>query len=87
MIKPINTKILIEPDKEETQTESGILLADTVEKSKPMTGKVLSVGEDVQDIRKGDHIIFRIYAPDEVEENGKTYLILDIDDAIAIYEN
>lgn len=79
-IQPLSTKILILPTLQESKTKSGILVPDTVDKEKPITGIVEATGIDVVSVKKGDRILFRKYAPDEYEG----YLICDESDILSI---
>ena len=75
-------------------TKSGIVLPDTAEKEKPIKGKVVSVGPGKFDedgekripmsVKVGDIVLFKKYGPDEIEIDGKKYLVGDEDDILAI---
>lgn len=76
-------------------TKSGIVLPDTAEKEKPIKGRVLSVGPgkvNEQGVRTplsvkvGDTVLFKKYGPDEIEIDGKKYLVGDEEDILAIIE-
>ena len=94
-IKPLSNHVFIEPLKEEKQTKSGIVLPETMEKEKPMLGKVLAVGQGKRDdkgdlvpmsVKVGDKVLFKKYGPDEIEVDGKKYLVGSEDDILAIIE-
>ncbi len=93
--KPLSNHLFIEPIEEETMTKSGILLPDTAEKEKPVRGKVIAVGSGKlnekgelmpMSVKVGDTVLFKKYGPDEVELDGKKYLVGDEDDILAILE-
>lgn len=93
--KPLSNHLFIEPQEEETKTKSGIVLPDTAEKEKPVQGTVIAVGpgkmnekgERVEmSVKVGDKVLFKKYGPDEVEFDGKKYLVGDEDDILAILE-
>ncbi len=76
-------------------TKSGIVIPDTADKEKPMMGTIVAVGpgkwnekgERVQmSVKVGDKVLFKKYGPDEVEVEGKKYLVGDEDDILAIIE-
>lgn len=76
-------------------TKGGIVIPDTAEKEKPIKGKVLSIGpgklnekgERMQmSVKVGDTVLFKKYGPDEIEIDGKKYLVGDEDDILAIIE-
>ena len=92
-IKPLSNHIFLEPIGEEKTTKSGIFIPDTAEKEKPIKGKVLSVGPGKfndkgermpMSVKAGDTVLFKKYGPDEVEIEGKKYLVGDEDDILAI---
>ena len=51
MIKPLKDYVVLLPEKEETKTESGIILT-TDEKDKQSLGIVNNVGPEVKDLKK-----------------------------------
>jgi chaperonin GroES len=93
--KPLSSHVFIEPVEEDKMTKSGIVLPDTAEKEKPIKGKVLSVGPGKvnekgeripMSVKVGDTVLFKKYGPDEIEIDGKKYLVGDEDDILAIIE-
>lgn len=93
--KPLSNHVFIEPLKEEKATKSGIVLPETAEKEKPMVGKVLAVGPGKANekgevvpmsVKVGDKVLFKKYGPDEIEMDGKKYLVGSEDDILAIIE-
>ena len=94
-IKPLSDHVFIEPVDDETKTESGIVIPDTADKEKPMMGKVVAVGEGRRDedgklipmsVKIGDIVLFKKYGPDEIEVDGKKYLVGEETDILAIIE-
>ncbi|OGY58729.1 MAG: co-chaperone GroES [Candidatus Colwellbacteria bacterium RIFCSPHIGHO2_02_FULL_45_17] len=94
-IKPLSDHVFIEPVDDETKTESGIVIPDTADKEKPMKGKVVAVGEGRRDedgklipmsVKIGDIVLFKKYGPDEIEVDGKKYLVGEETDILAIIE-
>ena len=92
-LKPLTNHLILEPQAEEKVTKSGIVLPDTAEKERPIQGRVVAVGEGKKkedgtlipmNIKVGDLVIFKKYGPDEVEIEGKKYLVADEDDILAI---
>ncbi len=93
--KPLSNHLFIEPLEEEKVTKSGIVLPDSAEREKPMQGKIIAVGpgklnekgERVpMSVKVGDTVLFKKYGPDEVELEGKKYLVGDEEDILAIIE-
>jgi chaperonin GroES len=92
--KPLSNHVFLEALEEEKVTKGGIVLPETSEKEKPIKGKVLAVGpgkmkEDGSGaqpmaVKIGDVVLFKKYGPDEIEIEGKKYLVGDEDDILAI---
>ena len=77
---------MIKQVEQEEVTKSGIVLPGTASKEKPITGEVLAVGKDVEDVKAGDKVIFEKYTGTEVKDGDDSFLILDIDNVLAITE-
>ncbi len=91
--KPLSNHLFLEPLEEEKTTKSGIVLPDTAEKERPIRGKVLAIGpgklndkgeRTPMSVKVGDVVLFKKYGPDEVEVEGKKYLVGDEDDVLAV---
>jgi len=94
-LQPLNDHIFLEPLEEEKTTKSGIVLPDTAEKEKPIKGRVVAVGPGKLDekgkrvpmsVKVGDKVLFKKYGPDELEVDGKKYLVGEEADILAIIE-
>jgi len=92
-IRPLGNRLFIEPSEEEKTTKSGIVIPDTAGREKPMQGRVVAVGPGKMDkngnrismsVSVGNIVLFKKYGPDEIEIDGKTYLVGDEDDILAI---
>lgn len=93
--KPLSNHVFLEPLEEEKTTKSGIVIPDTAEKEKPVKGKILAVGPGKTNdkgervpmsVKVGDTVLFKKYGPDEIEIDGKKYLVGDEEDILAILE-
>ena len=71
------------------------MLPDSAEKEKPIKGKILAVGPGKMSekgelkpmsVKIGDVVLFKKYGPDEIEIEGKKYLVGDEDDILAVVE-
>ena len=94
-IKPLSDHILIEPIKEEEETETGILLPQTAEQERPEQGKVIATGPGRRtgsgkviplEVKPGDKVLFTKYGPNEIKVENKNYLIAKQEDILAIIE-
>ena len=86
IIKPLGKRVLIKQVEQEEVTKSGIVLPGTASKEKPITGEVLAVGKDVEDVKAGDKVIFEKYTGTKVKDGDDSFLILDIENVLAITE-
>ncbi len=94
-IKPIADRIFLEAIEEDRITKSGIVLPDTAEKERPVRGRVVAVGLGKRNeygallplsVKVGDTVLFKKYGPDEIEFEGKKYLVVEESDILAILE-
>jgi chaperonin GroES len=93
-LKPLGSRVVIEPVEQEDVTAGGIVLPETA-KEKPQKGKILSVGPGDRDddgkyikmdVKPGDIILFAKYSGTEIKVDGKKLLILRESDLLAIVE-
>jgi chaperonin GroES len=88
-LKVIDERLLVEVEEsEEQKSPGGIYIPDTA-KEKPQRGTVVAVGtdEDLQKVIKvGDKVVFGKYTGDELEFDGKKYLVIQRSDILAIIE-
>ncbi|EKD47006.1 MAG: hypothetical protein ACD_66C00259G0002 [uncultured bacterium] len=94
-LRPVSDHIILKPMDKETVTASGIIIPDTVEKEKPEQAEVLAVGpgkmlengqRQIMEVQVGQKVMFKKWAPDEVEIDKQKYLIIKSEDVIAIVE-
>jgi chaperonin GroES len=81
--QPLGNRTLVERLEEATTTASGIIIPDNA-KEKPSQGKVMAIGEDVEQIAVGDTVVFGKYSGNEITIDGTAYLIIDADDIYGI---
>ena len=93
MLKPIGDHIIVRALSKEEVTASGIILPDTVDKERPERGEVIAVGPGkvldngsraTMDVAVGDQVVFKKYAPDEIKVDKEEYLVIRMDDVIAV---
>lgn len=93
-IKPLSNHIFLEIIEEAKTTASGIVLPESAGE-KPMKGKIAFAGPGRKNdkgetitmaLKVGDTVLFKKYGPDEIEINGKKYLVGTEDDVLAIIE-
>ncbi|NPV41577.1 MAG: co-chaperone GroES [Anaerolineae bacterium] len=93
-LKPLGSRLVVEPIEQEDVTASGIVLPETA-KEKPQKGKVLSTGPGDRDeegkripmdVKAGDTVLFAKYSGTEIKMDQKKLLILKESDVLAIVE-
>lgn len=86
-MKPINDRVVVLPAPAEEVTAGGIIVPDTA-KEKPQRGKVISVGPgkdgNAMTVKKGDVVLYGKYSGQEINHEGKDYLIMREDDILVI---
>ena len=91
-LKPLGSRVVVEPLEQEEITPGGIVLPETA-KEKPQKGTVLSVGPGDRDengkrvpmdVTVGETVLFAKYGGTEIKIDGKKLLILRESDLLAI---
>ncbi len=95
-VKPLGDRIVVQRVEGEGVSSGGIVLPDS-SKNKPHRGKVLAVGpgklmkdgtrRELQ-VKKGDSVIFTVWAGEEYKEigSGKEILLMREEDVLAIVD-
>lgn len=91
--KPIGDRILIQADKAQEITPSGIHLTEKA-REKPYTGTVKKVGNGdlgglgmkEMTMKEGDRILYSRHAGTEITIEGVTYLIMRESEVLGIFE-
>lgn len=93
-LKPLGSRVVVEPLEQEDKTASGLFLPETA-KEKPQQGVVLSIGAGdrddngnriAMDVKVDDVVLFAKYGGTEIKIDGKKLLILRESDILAIVE-
>jgi len=98
-LRPVNDKIVVKPkDKaEETKTDSGIILPDTVEQGELGEGKVVAVGSGMYSttgtlipmaVKEGETVLYNSYsAKQEHKLEGETVIIMSQNEILSVVED
>ena len=87
MFKPLNNNIIIKKVSEETKRASGIILMSGAEdKERNDIGEVVALSESIDELIIGDKVIYSKYAGSTLKQDGEDYLIVNIDDILAVKE-
>jgi chaperonin GroES len=95
MLKPTGDYLILKPLDKESVTASGIIIPETADKERPERGEIIAIGPGkllengtrrMIDLKVGQQVVFKKYAPDEIEIDKVKYLIVAVDDVMAVIE-
>lgn len=92
-LKPLGDKVVLQHQKAEEKTKSGIILPDSA-KEKPQEAIVIAVGPGKEvdgkmtamQVKEGDKVIYSKYAGTEIKVEEDEYVIVSESDIIAVVE-
>ena len=92
-IKPLADNVVLKAAKAEETTKSGIVLTSAAQE-KPQIAEVVAVGpggmvngkEVKMTVKVGDKVIAAKYSGTEIKLDGEEYLIISVNDILAIVE-
>jgi chaperonin GroES len=82
VLEPQGDKIVCVALKESETKIKDFALAQA-SKERPVISDVIAVGSDVKNIKVGDRVCYTRYAPNEVEIDNATFIILKEEDILA----
>lgn len=94
-LKPVGDHIIVKAVSKEETSASGIIIPDTIDKERSERGEVIAVGpgrelevgkRSSMDVAVGNQVLFKKYAPDEVKVDSEEFLIIRMEDVMAIIE-
>jgi chaperonin GroES len=92
---PVGDHIIVKASPKEELSKLGIIIPDTVGKERAERGEVIAVGPGREleggkrvsmDVSVGQTVLFKKYAPDEVKIDEQEYLVIRMDDVMAVIE-
>ncbi|MGO4927825.1 co-chaperone GroES [Fundicoccus sp. Sow4_D5] len=86
MLKPLGERVIIKVAEVEEKSAGGLVLPSSA-KEKQQIGEVIAVGPSIEaedGVAVGDQVIFKSYTGTEVTDQGETYLIIELDDLLAV---
>lgn len=83
--RPLGARIIARAIEIETKTKGGIYLAEaTAKNARPELADVLATGPEVEEVKKGDRIVYTKYGPDTIRHNGEELLVILEEDCLAV---
>ena len=92
-LQPLGNRVLIKPEDIQEKTPGGLVIPPNAsDEKKPSFGKVIKLGKGKDakgvalkfDVKIGDMVYFKKYAPEEIEIEGDTLYKLDTEDILAV---
>lgn len=80
-IKPLKDKVVAVKQEPLTKTKSGILLGEA--KETPAYAVVEAVGPEVKTVKKGDKIVYKEFATNNIKVDETDYIIVAEEDILA----
>lgn len=88
-IRPLADRVVIQTDKPEETTKSGIILTNSAQE-KPQVATVIAVGPGIKEtamsVQVGDKVLTGKYAGTEIKMDDEVYNIVRESDILAIVE-
>lgn len=86
-IKLLGSRLLIRP--QEIDEKSIVFIPDSVKSGVPVWGRIVRLGTEVEEIslQEGVLVVFEEFSGDEVEIDDVTYLIVEEESILAVYED
>jgi chaperonin GroES len=86
-IKPLGENVLIKMTQPETKTAAGIYIPESASNEKSQQGTVEAVGQSEKIVvKKGQVVIFKKYGGEEIDVDGKKFVVVKNEDIIAIVD-
>jgi chaperonin GroES len=94
-IRPLMGYLLVESEKAETKTASGLYLPETSQEKPAGQGVVVSTGPDLviegkvvpPPVKVGDRVVYKKWGGDEIKFNGIEYKLVKFEDLMAVLED
>ena len=83
--EPLGERVLIELVKVRPETESGIILPDSVALDTPNEGTVAAVGDEVTKLHPGDTVMFEKHTGSPVTIEGRSLVVVSLQYIIGVY--
>ena len=86
-LTPVGERVVLQPEPQQEKTASGIYIPEDA-KEKKKRGTVAAVGKDENGktlpLKNGETVVYGGYSNEEIEVDGKEYVIVDYKDILAV---
>ena len=87
VIRPRGSWGLIKPEGGQKGNEAGLTVPDSVEKDKKAKGVIISVGPKVDDLEKGQTVVYGMYAGEEIQLGHREFVKDQVDYILVLEED
>lgn len=81
-LKPLGDNVIAVAEEAKTKTASGLYLPEAA-KEKPKTARVVAVGPNAKQVKKGERIIYKSFSTTDVKVGDTEYIIVKEEDILA----
>jgi len=85
-IRPIGNRVLVIEETAQEKRASGLIIPGNSDDKKVKYARVVAAGKTVDEIKADEKIIFRSKSGREVENRGQKYILLELDEVLAVVE-
>ena len=82
--RPLGPRVVVKR-KDEKTTKNGIIIPDN-SKEKPLEGTVMSIGDEVENIKVGETVLYGKYSGSDITIDGEDYILLMTEDVQGILD-
>lgn len=84
---PTKDRVLVKLDTPDERSRSNLIIIPHQARVTPFTATVMAIGVDQFDVKPGDRVVVSNFAGIEVPLDGKTYIMLDHSEIMALVED
>lgn len=85
-LKPLKNGLILRRVKANDTSDGGIIIPDKAKKQQ-YQGRVLEIGKEVEQVKRGDIVIFASFANSEFELACRKFVIIKEDDVLALVKD
>ena len=83
--RPLGPRVVVKRNEDKT-TKTGIIIATDASKDKPLEGTVVSIGDEVENIKVGETVLYGKYSGNDITIDGEDYILLMTEDVQGILD-
>lgn len=89
LAEPVKNKVFIQPTKAKPKKVGNIIIPDVVEDKKKQFGhgRVLAIGPEVKQVKKGDNVLYADIGPYKVQIMMQEFIVCEESEVLLILKN